>query len=85
MNIETISGFNRELRVKDDEFWKSWPRGKPKGYDRFLALAKKGTPRAPWKAPEDVDRNKAQQDFQRGDIERSIAYCREKLGLGRRG
>lgn len=85
VNIETISGFNRELRVKDDEFWKSWPGGKPKGYDQFLALAKKGTPRAPWKAPADVDRNKAQQDFQRGDIERSIAYCREKLGLGRRG
>lgn len=82
VNIETISGFNRELKVKTDEFWKAWPAGKPKGYDQFLALAKKGEPRDPWSAPEGVDRQKAQEDYQRDEIERSIAYCRNELGLG---
>jgi len=31
-----------------------------------------------------VDRAKAEQDYQRGEIERSIKYCREVLGLGLR-
>ena len=84
VNIETISGFNRELPVNTDEFWKAWPSGKPKGYFKFLALAKKGTARKAWKAPEGVDRKQAQQEYQTGDVERSIAFCKRELGLGRR-
>jgi sugar phosphate isomerase/epimerase len=72
VNIETISGFNHEIKIKDDGFWKAWPKGKPEGYEKFLALAKKGTPRAAGR----VD--------QRQDIEKSIAYCKKELGLGRR-
>jgi sugar phosphate isomerase/epimerase len=72
VNIETISGFNHELKVKNDGFWKAWPKGKPKGYDKFLALAQKGKPR------------KAGKVDQREDIERSIAYCKSELGLGQR-
>jgi sugar phosphate isomerase/epimerase len=83
VNIETISGFNREFKLHDEGFWKEWPKGKPEGYEKFLALAKTGTPRKPFQAPEGVDRKQAEQDFQRGDIERSIAYCKKELGLGR--
>lgn len=72
VNIETISGFNHELKVKNDDFWTVWPKGKPKGYDKFLALAKKGKPR------------KAGKVDQREDIERSLAYCKSALGLGQR-
>ncbi len=84
VNIETISGFNRELRISDKEFWKAWPDGEPKGYDQFLALAKKGKPRKAWSAPEGVDKKKATQDYQKGEIAKSIFYCRKNLGLGRR-
>ena len=72
VNVETISGFNYELKTGSDDFWKAWPKGKPKGYDKFLALAKKGKPR------------EAGRVDQREDIEKSIAYCKKELGLGRR-
>ena len=36
------------LKTKDKEFWKAFPKGEPKGYDKFLALAKKGKPRKAW-------------------------------------
>ena len=85
VQIETISGFNRELKVKSEGFWKEWPEGKPTGYEKFLALAAKGKAREAWQVPEGVDRGKAQQEYQRGEIERSIGYCREVLGLGRGG
>lgn len=82
INIETISGFNKELRVKDDAFWKVWPGGKPKGYEQFLALAKKGSERKSWSPPEGSDRNEATKDYQKDDVARSIAYCKNELGLG---
>ena len=82
VNIETISGFNRELRINDDSFWKAWPKGKPKGYEEFLKLAKKGKPRKAWAPPKGVNKDKADQDYQKNEIANSIDYCRNKLGLG---
>jgi sugar phosphate isomerase/epimerase len=84
VNIETISGFNRELKVNDESYWKAWPKGKPVGYDKFLALAKKGGPREAWKPGNraDGDKNAATKEYQKGEIERSIAYCKKTLGLG---
>ncbi len=83
VHIETISGFNRELAVSKPEFWNAWPAGKPKGYEQFLAFAKAGKPRDPWKAPVGKDAKIASQEYQRGDVERSIKYCKS-LGLGPR-
>lgn len=80
--IETISGFNRAFNYLKPEFWKPWPKVRAHEFARFVAFAKKGKPRDAWKAPAGVDKKKADQDFQKGDLERSIAYCRETLGLG---
>ena len=83
IHIETISGFNRELTLKKDDFWKAWPAEKPKGYGQFQAFAKLGKAREPWKAPAGKDSKLATQDYQKGDIERSIQFCKS-LGLGPR-
>ena len=82
VHIETISGFNREIPYLKEEFWKAWPKARAKDFARFVALAKKGKPRDPWKAPEGSDRKLAEQEYQRNDIERSLRYCKEELGLG---
>lgn len=77
-HIETISGFNREIPFLKDDFWNVWPRARAKDFAKFLALAKKGKPRAPHKSatPEE------EQAYQKSEIERSIKYCKEVLGLG---
>lgn len=82
VNIETISGFNVELPVKNDDFWKGWPNGKPEGFDAFLKWSEQGEPRTAHQHPEGVDRQKAEQEYQRDEIERSIVNCKS-LGLGR--
>ena len=79
--IETISGFNREIPYLKPEFWSVWPKARAADFARFVALARKGKPRDPWKAPEGKDRKVAEQEYQKGEIERSIAYCKE-IGLG---
>jgi sugar phosphate isomerase/epimerase len=82
VHLETISGFNRELPYLKSDFWKVWPKVKASDFARFVALAKKGRPRDPWKAPEGQDRKLAEQEYQKSEIERSLRYCKVELGLG---
>ena len=82
VHLETISGFNREMGYLKEDFWRVWPKARARDFARFLALAKKGRPRDPWKPPAGTDRQLAEQEYQRAEIERSLRYCKEKLGLG---
>ena len=82
VHIETISGFNREIPYLKPGFWKEWPKAKAQDFARFVALAKKGKARPTWNPPAGVDRRQAEQDYQKGEIERSLQFCKEHLGLG---
>jgi sugar phosphate isomerase/epimerase len=82
VHIETISGFNREIPYLKEDFWKVWPQARAKDFAKFVALAKKGKPRDPYKAPEGKDKKLAEQEYQKGELERSLKYCRDVLGLG---
>lgn len=79
--IETISGFSRNFPYKKEEFWKDYEK-RPERLAHFEALAKKGHAMDGFKAPEGVDRKKAEEDYQIVEITRSIKYLREKLHLG---
>lgn len=81
VHIETISGFNREIPYLKPEFWNAFPKARAAEFARFVALARIGKPRDPWKAPENKERKAAEQEYQKSEIERSIAYCK-RLGLG---
>lgn len=82
VHIETISGFNRELPYLKEEFWKAWTQVKAQDFARFLALAKRGTPRQPFSVPAGQDKKAADQAYQKAEFEQSIKYCKEMLGLG---
>lgn len=81
VHIETISGFNREFPYLKPEFWRAWPEMRADRFARFVALAKAGTPRPTFQPPPGEDRRRAEQEYQRGELERSLKYCREVLGL----
>jgi sugar phosphate isomerase/epimerase len=81
--IETISGFARNFPYKQEAFWQDYDR-RPGALANFEALAKRGHKIDSFKAPDGADRKKAEQDYQKGELERSIAYLREKVGLGLR-
>ena len=82
VHIETISGFNREFPYLTPEFWRAWPTMPADRFAHFLALAKHGTARPTFQPPAGEDRKTAEQAYQRGEIERSLTYCRNVLGLG---
>jgi sugar phosphate isomerase/epimerase len=82
VHIETISGFAREFPVFEDDFWSVWPDASARSFARWLAIAKRGNPRSPNKTPEGIDPKVAEQNYQKGEVERSIKFCKESLGLG---
>ena len=79
--IETISGFAKPFPYKSDAFWENYDK-RPEAIARFAAIAKRGREIAPFKAPEGTDRKTAQREYQKAELERSLRYCRETLGLG---
>lgn len=82
MMIETISGFARPFPYKKDDFWQHYEK-RPAALAKFEAMAKRGHSIPPFKTPAGAEEKKAaEQAYQKGELERSISYLREKVGLG---
>jgi sugar phosphate isomerase/epimerase len=77
VNIETIGGFAIELPYLEPGFWEVWPKRTAAELARFISLVKRG------KAVQQYNGNDPAR--QKEDLERSLRYCRETLGLGRNG
>jgi sugar phosphate isomerase/epimerase len=79
--IETISGARRNFPYQQAEFWTNYDK-RPDKLAKFEALARRGREIPVFKAPAGPEGKKATQDFQKAEIEKSIAYLRREIGLG---
>ncbi|MEW6305664.1 MAG: sugar phosphate isomerase/epimerase [Verrucomicrobiota bacterium] len=82
VQLEIISEFGKALPYYQNDFWKPFPKVRANEFAKFVALAKRGKPVPPYQAPPGKDKNVALQEFQKSELERSIKYCKEVLGLG---
>jgi sugar phosphate isomerase/epimerase len=80
VQLEIISGSPRSFPYLKESFWRPYLKVRPNEFARFIALAKQGKPIEPFKAW--GDRKQADQQFQKSELERSIRYCKDVLGLG---
>ncbi|HEY2930381.1 MAG TPA: sugar phosphate isomerase/epimerase [Acidobacteriota bacterium] len=80
--LEIISGSQRRFPYLKPEFWKPYPKAKASDFAKFLALAKRGRPMTAFAIPTGQDRASAEREFQKSELEKSIRYCKEILGLG---
>ncbi len=78
VNLEIISGFARPVPYLHDDFWKVWPKARAADFAKFLALAKRGKQLESHKWPD----AKGEQEYQKAELERSLKYSKEVLGLG---
>ncbi|HSU53038.1 MAG TPA: sugar phosphate isomerase/epimerase [Candidatus Dormibacteraeota bacterium] len=81
VNLEIISGFPKPVPYLKANFWKEWPRAKAADFAKFLSMAKRGKPLERHKSPDP----KAEQEYQKSELERSLKYCKQRLGLGVKG
>jgi hypothetical protein len=84
VHIETISGFSRSFPIYQRDFWRDYPDAQAANLAGLIALAKKGRQIPPFRPPAGDDRQQAEQQYQLGELERSIRHCRDVLGLGLR-
>ncbi|MFM8285043.1 MAG: sugar phosphate isomerase/epimerase family protein [Planctomycetaceae bacterium] len=82
VQIETISGFPRRLPIYRADFWKPYPAARAADLAAFLAVATRGRPIDPFRPPDGDGRPDAERRYQLDELSRSIAYCRDVLGLG---
>jgi len=80
VHIETISGFAREMPYLKPGFWGSYPGYRADDFARFVALARKGHALESHHSPDEA----AEQAYQKGELERSLRFCKETLGLGQK-
>ena len=78
IHIETISGVGRDIPFLEDDFWTAWPRLEGQGLARFLRVMRRKVPMVP------VTTKPNDPAEQKRELERSLAYCRQTLGLGLR-
>lgn len=77
--MEIISGFCKGFGYLKPEFWKGYEETRSAEFAKFLALAKRGKA-IPSFNPQG-DRKKAEQDYQKAELERSLKYCRDVIGI----
>jgi hypothetical protein len=81
--LEIISGIPRDYPVYGDpSFWDVYPKARAKDFARFVELSKKGSAYVPANNPQGATRKETEQLAQLAELERSIKYCKETLGLG---
>lgn len=80
--LEIISQFGRALPYFQDDFWKPFPKVRAREFARFVAFAKRGRPVPPFQVPPGRDPKEYEKAFQRAELERSLRFCRQVLGLG---
>lgn len=80
--LELLSGLQRPFPFKDPAFMAPYADVPRAEIERFAALAKKGRPIEVRKPPAEQDKKLADQKYQAEQLERSMLYCRETLGLG---
>jgi len=83
VHFEIISGSNTAVPYLKPEFWEVWPKARAADFAKFVALARRGKSREPHPWPSDrQERLKAERQYQKSELERSVKYAREVLGLG---
>lgn len=80
--LEIISGFARPFPYFNENFWKAYEDVPARDFAGFVKLARQGKAIPPFRPPDGADRRRAEQEYQKAELERSIRYCQEVLGLG---
>jgi len=81
--VETISNSQRSIPFLTEEHMEAYPNLKAEGLTAFLKLLRRGHPLPVDEAPAGEDPKKFDQNHQRYECEKSIAYLRNVCGVGK--
>jgi len=79
VQLEIITGPARNLDYFKPEYWGPWLAMPAPRYARYVAFAQEGKAPTPYRTPKGL---KAEQAWQKQQLEKSLRYCKDVLGLG---
>lgn len=79
LQVETISGFAKPMNWREEAFWKIFPKMPAADLSAFLNFAKKGKAIPSFKAPEGAGKKEAEIAYQKGELERSMAWLKANV------
>jgi sugar phosphate isomerase/epimerase len=82
--LEIISNSPRPIPYLQADHWKVYPAVRAADIVDFLALGRRGQAIPVVKPPAGADPKVFEQEFQRAELERSIAYLRAHANIGRK-
>ena len=82
IQLEIISGFAKEFPYLKDEFWSPYSNISASRFSRFISLSRKGKKIKPFTIEPSKDTQRAIQEYQLAELERSLKYCKNGLGIG---
>jgi sugar phosphate isomerase/epimerase len=82
VQLEIISGRPIPIPYFENDFWEAYPNVRPREFARFLKLGRDGAPRRPFRVASGATGKHAEGRYQKEQLERSVRFCREGLGLG---
>jgi len=79
--LEIISGFARPFPYLADDFWAGYEQVPAHVFAGFVRLARQGHAIEGFR-PDAANPEAAQQTYQQAELERSLRYCKDVLGMG---
>lgn len=83
--LETISNSPRPIPYLQHDYWKVYPAVRAADIVDLLALCRRGRELPTVTPPAGADPKIFEQEYQRGELERSLAYLRAHAPIGRKG
>lgn len=82
VQLEIISGFGRPYRYKTEDFWEPYMDVRAREFHEFVEMSRRGYALPAFRPAEGEGRAASVQNYQKAELERSIRYCKDVLGLG---
>jgi sugar phosphate isomerase/epimerase len=82
--LEIISEFQKPLPYYKDDFWPPYAKIRPREFAKYVQMARSGKERPAYVMPRGEAGKPELQAYQKSELEKSLKYCRETLGLGRK-
>ncbi len=80
--LEIISEFQKPLLYYRDDFWPPYSNVRPREFAKYVKLARSGKERPAYVMPKGEAGKSELQAYQKSELEKSLRYCKEVLGIG---
>ena len=65
-----------------DDFWPPYAKVRPREFAKYVRMAKHGKERPAYVQPTGADKQQKLAAYQKAELEKSLKYCKEVLGIG---